>query len=189
MSFDSMVKGSSSPVVAPIVTARLELVAILPEAVLSEQANDGRLGEILGCRVTAEWPPNDWEPHVLVWLLNQFAEDAARVRWFRYIVLREDDGRRVLIGTVGAVPEFGYGVLPAFERRGYATEAALAMVAFAEATGEVSELVAHTFPELEASVRILTRCGFVLEGKEERTLRYRRVVVPGPGLKPDSEMG
>ena len=57
MSFDSMVKGSSSPVVAPIVTARLELVAILPEAVLSEQANDGRLGEILGCRVTAEWPP------------------------------------------------------------------------------------------------------------------------------------
>jgi len=106
-------------------------------------------------------------------------------------VLREDDGGRVLIGTVGAVPEFGYGVLPAFERRGYATEAALAIMAFAEATGDVRELVAHTFPELEASVRILTRCGFVLEGpgKEERTLRYRRIEVPGPGLKPDSEMG
>lgn len=184
MSFDSMVKGSSSPLVAPIVTARLELLAIVPEAVLSEQANDGRLSEILGCRVTAEWPPKDWEPHVLVWLLKQLEEDAANARWFRYIVLRGEDGGRVLIGTVGAVPEFGYGVLPEFQRRGYATEAALAMVALAEATGEVSELVAHTFPELEASVRILARCGFVMEGpgEEERTIRYRRVLGRrGPG--------
>jgi [ribosomal protein S5]-alanine N-acetyltransferase len=66
MSYDSSLKESSAPNVLPISTARLELVSVTPESVLSEQAGDGRLGEILGCRVAAEWPPVDWEPHVLV---------------------------------------------------------------------------------------------------------------------------
>ena len=65
--------------------------------------------------------------------------------------------------------------MPEFQRRGYATEAALAMITWVKETGEVDELVAHTYPELTASVRILERCGFVLEGQgvEERTVRYR----------------
>jgi RimJ/RimL family protein N-acetyltransferase len=175
MSFESISKETSSPVVLPISTARLQLVAVTPECVLSERACDGRLGDLLGCRVTPEWPPTDWEPHVLVWLLKRFAEDPKSICWCRYIVLREDGVAPVLIGTLGAVPEFGYGVLPEFQRRGYATEAALAMITWVKETGEVDELVAHTYPELTASVRILERCGFVLEGQgvEERTVRYR----------------
>ena len=41
----------------PISTARLELVAITPESVLSEQAGDGRLGEILvaGLQRSGRW--------------------------------------------------------------------------------------------------------------------------------------
>jgi [ribosomal protein S5]-alanine N-acetyltransferase len=176
MSFESISKESSSLFVPNISTARLELVAVTPESILSEQAGDGRLGETLGCRVAAEWPPEDWEPHVFVWLLNRFAEDPSSIRWGRYILLRKDVAAPVLIGTVGAVPEFGYAVVPEFRRRGYALEAALEMIAWVKGTGEVTQLVAHTYPELAASIRILERCGFVLEGpgKEERTIWYRR---------------
>jgi RimJ/RimL family protein N-acetyltransferase len=164
----------------------LELVAVTEESVLSEQAGDGRLGEILGCRVTEEWPPEDWEPHVLTWLLNRFTEDPGSVVWGRYILLRQDGAAPVLIGTVGAVPEFGYAILPEFRLRGYALEAAQAMIAWTEARGDVTQLVAHTYPELAGSIRILERCGFTVTGPgaEERTLRYERKVTPlgGPTL-------
>jgi [ribosomal protein S5]-alanine N-acetyltransferase len=180
MSFESMSKESPSFFVPTISTARLELVAVTPESVLSEQAGDGRLGEILGCRVTEGWPLEDWEPHVLVWLLNRFAEDPRSVMWCRYILLRQDGAAPVLIGTVGAVPEFGYGIVPEFRRLGYALEAAQAMIAWTEAQGEVTQLVAHTYPELAGSIRILERCGFALEGPgvEERTIRYVRNLTP-----------
>ena len=176
MSFESILKESSSPFIPNISTARLELVAITPESILSEQAGDGRLGEILGCRVTEEWPLEDWEPHVLVWLLNRFAEYPGSGAWGRYILLRQDDAAPVLIGTVGAVPEFGYGIVPEFRRRGYALEAAQAMIALVKEKGEVTQLIAHTYPELAGSIRILEVCGFVPEGpgEEERTIRYRR---------------
>jgi len=180
MSFESILKESLSSFASPISTARLELVAVTPESVLSEQAGDGRLGEILGCRVTAEWPLEDWEPHVLVWLLNHFAEDPKSVAWCRYILLRQDGDVPVLIGTLGAIPEFGYGIVPEFRRRGYALEAAQAMIAFIQDTGGATQLVAHTYPELAGSIQILERCGFVLEGPgvEERTIRYKRMLSP-----------
>ena len=177
---------SASLSIPNISTSRLELVAITPESVLSEQAGDGRLGEILGCRVTNEWPLEDWEPHVLVWLLNRFAEDPKSIGWARYVLLREEGALPVLIGTVGALhpqresreSEIGYGIVPEFRLRGYALEATRAMIAWAEASGEVDRLISHTYPEVLGSIRILERCGFVLEGSgnEARTIRYGRKV-------------
>jgi RimJ/RimL family protein N-acetyltransferase len=166
-----------------IVTPRLELVAMRPECLRSELQRDGRLSELLSCEVTGEWPPEVWEPHVWELLLGRFAERPEEVAWHRYVVLREP---RVLVGTVNAFrwperpeeAEIGYAMVPDFWRRGLATEAARAMVGFVEASGGVRRLCAHTFPELTASVRILERCGFVLEGQgvEEGTVRYGKVL-------------
>jgi len=177
-------RSGAAAAVASIVTPRLELVAIRPECLRSELERDGRLGELLGCEVTAEWPPEVWEPHVWELLLGRFAERPEEVAWHRYLVLRGE--RRVLIGTVNAGRwsgdpdgvELGYALVPEFWRRGLAADAAIALVEFVEASGEVRRLCAHTFPALTASVRILERCGFVLEGPgmEEGTVRYGKVV-------------
>lgn len=56
--------------------------------------------------------------------------------------------------------EIAYGVVPAFEGRGYATEAAAALVRFASASGAVRLIRAHTRPEPNASTRVLEKCGF-----------------------------
>ena len=166
-----------------IVTPRLALIAIMPESVRSEQANDRRLGLIAGARVPAEWPPEHWEEQVFEVLLKQFAEDAESSAWNRYIALRDGSGERTLIGTLGGFRraerpgecEIGYSVLPEFQGRGYATEAARAFVAWVFAHPDIETITAQTFPELTASIRVMEKCGMSFDGAgyEERAILYR----------------
>jgi RimJ/RimL family protein N-acetyltransferase len=62
-------------------------------------------------------------------------------------------------GEDGAV-EIAYGIVPDFQGKGYATEAAQALVAFAFNSRGVRMARAHTLPEMKASSRVLTKCGF-----------------------------
>ena len=59
----------------------------------------------------------------------------------------------------GAV-ELAYGIAPTYQGKGYATEAAAALVAFASADPRVRIIRAHTLPEKNASTRVLEKCGF-----------------------------
>lgn len=72
-------------------------------------------------------------------------------------------------GTV----EIAYGVDPEHQGQGYATEAARAMVDYAFGSGLVRVIRAHTRLEGEASMRVLTKCGF---------RRVGQVVDPEDGL-------
>jgi [ribosomal protein S5]-alanine N-acetyltransferase len=71
------------------------------------------------------------------------------------------------------VIEIAYGVDPEHQGKGYATEAARGLVAYAFATGQVRIVRAHTMPEPNASTRVLTKCGFE---------RLGEVVDPEDGL-------
>jgi len=79
----------------------------------------------------------------------------------------------VVIGLCGykgppndeVVVEIAYGLAPAYQSRGYATEAAQELVERAFATGSVHRVIAHTLPEPNASTRVLARCGFVRVGE------------------------
>jgi len=58
------------------------------------------------------------------------------------------------------VVEIAYGIVPSQQGRGYATEAARALVAYAFGDARVRVVRAHTLPRNEASGRVLTKCGF-----------------------------
>jgi ribosomal-protein-alanine N-acetyltransferase len=58
------------------------------------------------------------------------------------------------------VVEIAYGVNPEHEGKGYATEAAGALVSYAFSHREVRVVRAHTLPESNASTRVLTKCNF-----------------------------
>src|SRR5712691_8234207 len=62
-------------------------------------------------------------------------------------------------GADGTV-EIAYGVAPDHQGKGYATEAAEALVSYAFSSGLVRIVRAHTFSEANASTRVLTKCGF-----------------------------
>ena len=77
--------------------------------------------------------------------------------------------RGEVIGTAGfkgppdadGMVEIAYGVVPSVEGRGYATEAAGALVRFAARDPRVRVIRAHTLPEANASTRVLRKCGFL----------------------------
>jgi RimJ/RimL family protein N-acetyltransferase len=80
---------------------------------------------------------------------------------------------RSVIGSAGfkgppdeaGVVEIAYGMVPGYLGRGYATEAAAALVAFALASGQVRLVRAHTLPTANASTRVLAKCGFTRLGE------------------------
>lgn len=58
------------------------------------------------------------------------------------------------------IVEIAYGIDPDQQGKGYATEAAKAMVKYAFASGEVRMVRAHTLPDSAASQRVLAKSGF-----------------------------
>lgn len=74
----------------------------------------------------------------------------------------------IVVGSAGfkgppaadGVVEIAYGVSPEYQGKGYATEAAQALVAYAFSSGRVRVVRAHTRPEPNASTRVLTKSGF-----------------------------
>jgi RimJ/RimL family protein N-acetyltransferase len=60
----------------------------------------------------------------------------------------------------GGAVEIAYGVNPEHQGKGYATEAAAALVSYAFDRGKVQVVRAHTLPTANASTRVLSKCGF-----------------------------
>jgi ribosomal-protein-alanine N-acetyltransferase len=164
-------------------TPRLTLIAITPACLHAEKLADHKLGGLIGCAVPLNWPPIEWEPDVLEILLRQYERCPQQIDWHRYVAFVNRDGTRNLIGMIGAFwretspaeCEIGYSILPPYERQGLATEAARALIQFIRRDPLIKSVVAHTFPELTGSIRVMEKCGFVFEGagEEERTIRYR----------------
>jgi RimJ/RimL family protein N-acetyltransferase len=67
-------------------------------------------------------------------------------------------------GKQGVV-ELAYGVVPGYQGKGLATEAASALVSYAFRSGRVRVIRAHTVPEPNPSTRVLAKCGFRLIGE------------------------
>jgi RimJ/RimL family protein N-acetyltransferase len=57
------------------------------------------------------------------------------------------------------IVEISYGIDPDHRGKGYATEAAEALVSYALGDPRVRVVRAHTSPEANASTRVLTKCG------------------------------
>jgi RimJ/RimL family protein N-acetyltransferase len=64
--------------------------------------------------------------------------------------------------TADGIVEIAYGIAPTYQGRGYATEAAHALIACALASGLVHTIQAHTLPQRNASARVLQKCNFTM---------------------------
>jgi [ribosomal protein S5]-alanine N-acetyltransferase len=108
-------------------------------------------------------------PEVSAEFLARLASAAAPNPWkdgFGVLHLAEN----ILIGfcsftgppTANETVEIAYGIAPAYQGRGYATEAAQALIAYALASGLVRTIQAHTLPQRNASTRVLQKCDFTM---------------------------
>lgn len=111
-----------------------------------------------------------------------------------FVVQRE---QAVVIGMAGfkgppdatGTVEISYGIVPGFEGRGYATEAAAALVAFAKGDARVRLVRAHTSPAANASTRVLEKCGFhrttaIVDPDDGPVWRWERAAIDSSHVAP-----
>ena len=167
-----------------VLTERLEL---LPPSrtICAVAATDGAaLSRLLGLAVADGWPPEHNDAGAFSWLDGELSKGAPAEWLLQFVVLREASGSALplVIGTVGykgppdgtGAVEVGYSILPAFQQRGYASEAVRALIARAFADPRVTRVCAETYPELAPSLRVMEKCGlvFVGPGQEPRVVHY-----------------
>lgn len=120
------------------------------------------------------------------WLARFHASTAADPWVHGFRLVHRDSG--AVVGPcsfkgppAAGVVEIAYGVSPDQQGKGYATEAAQALVAYAFSFGEVRVLRAHTLPDATASTRVLAKCGFrhvgdVIDPEDGLVCRFERAL-------------
>jgi RimJ/RimL family protein N-acetyltransferase len=104
-----------------------------------------------------------------------------------FAVVHRDDERVIGSASFKGAPdddgvvEIAYGIAPGYQGRGYATEVAKALVAFALERVDVTSIRAHTLPENNASGRVLSKSGFhhlgeVVDPEDGLVWRWERAV-------------
>jgi [ribosomal protein S5]-alanine N-acetyltransferase len=150
-----------------IATQRLRLIAITPQLLNIQEQTPPLLAKALKAELPLEWPGNDWEPHVYTFMREQFAAHPYTIGWHRYVLLPQTSApvqTSTLIGWLGSHPlgideaEFGYSILEPWQNRGYATEAARALLNHLFQCGR-RRIRAQTYPHLPASLRVMQKCG------------------------------
>lgn len=156
-----------------IQTSRLKLVPATAQLICWEIGNPVKLGQALDAVVPAAWPPESLRD-VLEFFAQELEANPNTEGWAGYYWLssKENAGQHTLIGSGGfkGKPDFdgtvevGYGVLPEFQNKGYATEAMQGLVTWAVCQKSVLRVIAEAFPDNVPSVRVLAKCGFVKVG-------------------------
>lgn len=160
-------------------TPRLTLIPATRETLRAGIAGPAALGRVLGASVPSDWPPEHLDANALTWVLDRLTGAAEADSWWMYWILvvpppdtSDPHAQPTLIGSCGfkgppdgdGVAEVGYGVVPSHQRRGYASEATRAIVAWAFSRG-VKRIIAHTLPHLEPSLGVMRKVGMTFESR------------------------
>ncbi|MDA2931271.1 GNAT family N-acetyltransferase [Acidobacteria bacterium AH-259-O06] len=150
-----------------IETVHLRLIVYSPEYLLALIEGNERFEECFGLPAAEGLRAFIVSDEVsLAWLVQLRASSVVDPWVHGFAVVHRES--RSVIGSVGfkgppdeaGMVEIAYGIVPAFQGRGYATEAAQAAVTFAFGSGRVYLVRAHTLPTPNASTRVLQKCGF-----------------------------
>lgn len=162
-------------------TARLRLRALsLEEARMALAGRRAALGRRLGAHVPPAWPSAEmmsWLPSIIEEMERQVGDE----RWLWLII--EQATERVVGDTafhgpvVGATVELGWQVVPASQGRGYASEAAEALLGWAATRPGVERVIARIAPENGASLRVAAKLGMrETASVEPHYRRFERLV-------------
>jgi ribosomal-protein-alanine N-acetyltransferase len=147
-------------------TLRLDLVPLTPALAAAERAGTEALATALEAPIPSDWPPQFYEPDDLD-RMERLLQDERNSGWTLYYLIQRAPTRAV-VGVAGfsgrpsaeGLVEIGYGVVPAFRRLGFASEAVTALLEFAFRDTRVRTVQAETFPHLVGSIGVLRRTGF-----------------------------
>lgn len=157
---DAIASGAAAAEPQRIASGRLTLRPIGPEAL--RDLAESRLPAGFASVPDGALPP----PHVALRALARLADGVPAAWSLPLLVIDSRDGSIVGGGAFKNRPEqgvveIGYGIAACRRGEGIGTEAVALMLAWAETTGEVCEVVAMIVPGNRASERLVARLGFV----------------------------
>lgn len=169
-----------SLILFPINTERLCLVPATVKLYLLELHDLPAFASTLKARVPEEWPPDQITPEVIEEFIGRMKARDRKIWSFYWLLHQKDPEPPVLIGNGGFLAhengtlEIGYSMLSEYHGKGYATEAVRSMLRWAFSSLKKDRIIAHTYPHLKASIRVLEKNGFLFKGKgqEEGTILY-----------------
>ncbi|HET9110347.1 MAG TPA: GNAT family N-acetyltransferase [Ktedonobacterales bacterium] len=163
-------------------TQRLRLHALsLDEARLALVGDLGALGRALGAAIPPGWPGKDLTD-ALSDIVPQMQRQASDERWLWVAI---EPGSANVIGDIGfhgpvtgsPTVELGYLILPDYQGRGYATEAAEAMIAWAAERPGVDRVIVRIAHHNVRSLRVAAKLGMRETVSHEPIYRrFERVV-------------
>ncbi|MFC5909721.1 GNAT family N-acetyltransferase [Streptacidiphilus monticola] len=160
-----------------LVTDRVELSPITP--LIAAELVHGVGGD--GGFRWAEGGPYDGTRDASGALVRAYERGLYQPEWGAWVILRREDG--LALGGAGfhgpptdGVVEIGYDLAPGARGKGYATETARLLVAYAFTHAVVRVVQAHTEPTNLPSQAVLTRAGFVRDGETEGLFRFTRTL-------------
>jgi ribosomal-protein-alanine N-acetyltransferase len=154
---------------------RLDLRLLSVEAIDAVLAGDGERVSALVDFALPEGFPDEGATEFLAFRRSQLVGDPAWAPWLARAIVRRDDG--VLVGTAtfhgppgindiaaDDAAEVGYTILPEHRNRGYATEAAWAMMEWAHHEHGVRRFISGIAPDNAPSLRVIHKLGFQATG-------------------------
>lgn len=159
-------------------TDHLLLISCNPEMLEQALAGNEALAGYLKVSVPAQW--TEFGAAALSYVLGKLKGSDAAKNWWTYFPIHKQDN--TLIGTCGykgppdeqGEVEIGYEIAEPYRNKGLATELAKGLMDNAFRLNGVTSFLAYTLGELNASTRVLTKCGFqktdVIEDEEEGTI-------------------
>jgi [ribosomal protein S5]-alanine N-acetyltransferase len=152
-----------------IVSERLDLIPATPALLRAPFLGREALARALSATVSEGWLPDSYGGGTPLELLQRLEANPTERGWGLHYFVSRSIGKEppCLVGCggyrgppSGGQVEIGYAVLPEFRRRGFATEAAFALVRGAFRAPDVDRVVAHAREENAPSIQVLARCGF-----------------------------
>jgi ribosomal-protein-alanine N-acetyltransferase len=155
-------------------TERLDLRA-LPAAAAAALPDDRAVAAAaMEASLSASWP----QPDLLDVLPMQASADPEHEPYGIWVVIERASNS--VVGDIGfmgrptdGAVEMGFSVVPERRRRGYASEAARALVDWALAQPAVDRVVARCEAGNDASIGVLERSGFVRTHEDDGLIHWR----------------
>lgn len=153
-----------------LTTARLHLIPCTADLARAVRDDPRSVSALLGSQVAPGWPEAPIREFLPMYA-TLLEADPELLGWGVWIIRSARDN--VVVGDIGfkgkpdreGAVEIGYSVVPAYRRRGYASEAARALVAWAFTHSAVKVVLADCEPGNLASIGVLRSLGMMLLGE------------------------
>lgn len=111
--------------------------------------------------------------------LDELNKDPSLLGWGVWFVIEKETNQ--IVGDIGFkgkpnlenTVEVGYGILPSFQNKGYATEAVRELLNWAFSNSNVTKIVAECIEDNDSSIRVLEKLNMEKVGLQNHMIKWQ----------------